>query len=276
MCHDRGMSQAWRRHRVALPWGRLSVQVAGDGPPVLLLHGLGGSGRYWAGLAPHLAGRRTLIAPDLAGFGRSDKPDVDYSRAFHLGALDGLLRALGIEGPVSVAGHSMGGVLAALFAAWRPEGVDALALAASPFPRPRRHAHGPPPRGRVQLAAYRTVQLLLPALAPLVRSQTFPRAVVADYLRHTVTSYGLTSQSLIWDVAALDELDGLRRLDAVAQLLLYSNADKTIAPDSLERWQALLPQAETRIVPGGHQLLLRDGFSVLAEWLSQPAAARVA
>ena len=270
-----GMSEAWHHRRVPLAWGRLSVQVAGAGPPVLLLHGLGGSGRYWAGLAPHLAARRTLIAPDLAGFGRSDKPDLDYSREFHLEALDGLLTGLGVEGPVSVAGHSMGGVLAALFAARRPEGVTALALAAAPFPRAQERTYGPP-HGRGRLFAYRTVQFLLPMIAPLVRSHTFPRAVVADYMRHTVTSYGRTSQALIWDVSALPELDGLRRLDGVPQLLMYSTEDRTIARDSLERWHALLPHAETLVVAGGHQLLLRGGFSGLAEWLSRPAASRVA
>ena len=268
------MSQRWEHQRIRLDWGRLSVYVAGEGPPLLLLHGLGGSGRYWAGLAPHLAGSRTLIAPDLAGFGHSDKPVADYSRSFHLDNLDRLLAGLGIAGEVTVAGHSMGGVLAALFAARRPERVDGLALVAAPFPReqvrPLRMPGGPGGR-----AFYGFVQRVLPLVAPLVRSKTFPRAVVADYLRHTLDSYQLTSHSLIWDVSVLGELQGLRAAEA-RQLLFYSEEDHTIASDSLQRWRALLPNAEVMTAPGGHQLLLRGGFPGLAQWVAGGQARAVA
>ena len=174
------------------------MQVAGTGPPLLLLHGLGGSGRYWAGIAPLLAGERTLIAPDLAGFGRSDKPRVDYTRDFHVDSIDGLLAALSAEGRVDIAGHSMGGILAALFAARHPERVASLALIASPFPRRQLRPYGVP-HGVAGRTVYRTLQRVLPLVAPLVRSPVFPRAVIADYLRHTVDSYQKTSHALIWD-----------------------------------------------------------------------------
>lgn len=258
-----------------LPWGSLTVYVAGDGPPLLLLHGLGGSGRYWAGLAAQLAATRTLIAPDLAGFGRSDKPPSDYSRAFHLDNLDALLAALHVDGRLAIAGHSMGGVLAALFAAQHPERIEALALAAAPFPRVQEHPSRTP-RGLAGRAFFSFVQRTLPLISPLVRSQTYPRAVVADYLRHTRDSYRLTSHSLIWDVDVIDELDGLRSCDGLPELLLYSEDDRTIASDSVRRWEQLLPDAEVRLVAGGHQLLLRGGFTDLARWLERPAASRVA
>jgi pimeloyl-ACP methyl ester carboxylesterase len=269
------VSQQWRRRRIPLGWGRLNVYIAGEGPPLLLLHGLGGSGRYWADLAPHLGHARTLIAPDLAGFGRSDKPATDYARAFHLDNLERLLAALRIDGSIGVAGHSMGGVLAALFAARHAERVEALALAAAPFPRvqlhPYRMPHGPGAR-----LLYGVLQRTLPVISPLVRSNTFPRAVVADYLRHTPASYQMTSNSLIWDVSVVGELEALRGTDRFPQLLVYSAEDRTIAPDSLQRWQELLPRAHTRLVPGGHQLLLRGGFAVLADWWGEVTASRVA
>jgi pimeloyl-ACP methyl ester carboxylesterase len=260
---------------VRLPWGRLNVYIAGDGPPLLLLHGLGGSGRYWAGLGVHLAATRTLVAPDLAGFGRSDKPSSDYSRGFHLDNLDALLAAVRVDGRLALAGHSMGGVLAALFAARHPDRIEALALAAAPFPRVQQQPHRLP-GGLAGRAFYRFVQRTLPMVSPLVRSQTYPRAVVADYLRHTHDSYQRTSHSLIWDVGVIDELEGLRSRDNLPELLLYSDEDRTIAPDSLQRWQQALPTAQVVLVPGGHQLLLMGGFSDLAKWLARPAASRVA
>jgi pimeloyl-ACP methyl ester carboxylesterase len=260
------VSTGWRHRRIKLDWGRLSVQVAGTGPPILLLHGLGGSGRYWAGLGPLLDGTRTLIAPDLAGFGRSDKPGLDYAREFHLDTIDSLLAALHIEGQVAVAGHSMGGVLAALFARRHPEAVESLALVATPFPRQKLRPNRMP-NGPVRVAVYRFVQRLLPALSPLVRSATFPRAVIADYLRHTVDSYQKTSHALLWDPTAAADLLGLDdALRGRPQMFLYSNEDTTIAGDSLERWRAVLPDAAVVIVPGAHQLLLRDHFATLAGW----------
>lgn len=145
------------------------MQVAGSGPPLLLLHGLGGSGRYWAGIAPLLAETRTLIAPDLAGFGRSDKPRLDYTRDFHVGSITGLLKALSTEGRVDIVGHSMGGILAALVAARQPERVASLALVASPFPRVQMRPYGMP-SGVVARSVYATLQRLLPLVSPLVRS----------------------------------------------------------------------------------------------------------
>ncbi len=266
------MTATWRRRTVRLPWGRLSVQVAGEGPPLLLLHGLGGSGRYWAGIAPLLADTRTLIAPDLAGFGRSDKPRLDYTRDFHVATIEGLLSALPVEGRVDIAAHSMGGILAALVAARHPERVASLALVASPFPRQQRRPHRLP-SGFLGRTVYRSLQRLLPLVSPLVRSPVFPRAVIADYLRHTVDSYQKTSNALIWDPRVAEEFAGLdSALRGRPQLLLYSDEDTTVGADNLERWRAVLPRAEVVIIAGAHQLLLRDHFATLARWYGSPAA----
>jgi pimeloyl-ACP methyl ester carboxylesterase len=252
----------------------MSVRVAGQGPPLLLIHGLGGSGRYWGGLAPLLAGSRTLIAPDLAGFGRSDKPRVDYSRDFHLDTIDSLLAALHVADSADVAGHSMGGVLAALLACRHPATVTSLAIVASPFPR-RRLRPDTTPSNRTRVAMYHVVQRLLPALSPLVRSATYPREVIADYLRHTTDSYQKTSQALIWDPAAASALRGLEvALGDRPQLLLFSDEDTSIAPDSRERWRTVLPHADVVVIPGAHQLLLRDHFATLAGWYGARAAHR--
>ncbi len=267
------MTAPWQRRAVALPWGRLSVQVAGSGPPLLLLHGLGGSGRYWAGIAPALSSTRTLIAPDLAGFGRSDKPRVAYTRDFHVDSIMGLLAALGVDSPLDIAGHSMGGILAALVAARHPDRVISLALVASPFPRRQLRPYRMP-RGLVGRSTYRAVQRILPLISPLVRSAVFPREVIADYLRHTVDSYQMTSNALIWDPTVGEELAGLdSALRARPQLLLYSAEDTTVGADSLERWREVLPHAEVQLIPGAHQLLLRDHFATLASWYAPGRAA---
>ncbi|HSP64563.1 MAG TPA: alpha/beta fold hydrolase [Candidatus Deferrimicrobium sp.] len=266
------MVARWKRRTVALGWGRLSVYVAGTGPPLLLLHGLGGSGRYWAGSAPLLAQTRTLIAPDLPGFGRSDKPRLDYTRNFHVESIEAMLSALSVDGRVDIAGHSMGGILAALVGARNPERVASLAVVASPFPRRQLHPHRMP-HGHLSRSVYRTVQRLLPLVSPLVRSPVFPREVVADYLRHTVASYQGTSKALIWDPSVADEFATLDdALRGRPQLLLFSGEDTTIGGDNLDRWRAVLPRAEVLVMPGAHQLLLRDHFATLARWYGAAVA----
>ena len=121
----------WRRSQVDFPWGKLNVWHGGRGPAVVCLHGLGGSGRYWTELH-HLLHDHTVVAPDLAGFGRSDQPQMRYDREFHLGNLAALVDWAGDQNP-TVVGHSVGGVLAALWASRNQ--VSGLALLGTPFPR---------------------------------------------------------------------------------------------------------------------------------------------
>lgn len=105
----------------------LSVRRWGAGNPVLLLHGLGASGRYWDRLAEE-ATRFAGVAPDLLGFGRSLKPaGSSYSVEEHLDALAPLLE----DGSV-VVGHSTGAILAAALAARERERVAALLLVGLP------------------------------------------------------------------------------------------------------------------------------------------------
>lgn len=112
---------------------------ATDGPPVLLLHGLGlWSELAWGRLVPLLPARRRWIALDLPGFGASAKPDAPYDTAFFRAVLADVVTQLGA--PVALVGHSLGGLLAADFAGAHPERVSQLALVApAGFAHPRRH-----------------------------------------------------------------------------------------------------------------------------------------
>jgi pimeloyl-ACP methyl ester carboxylesterase len=68
--------QGFRRRDLPTPVGRVAVYEAGEGSPLLLLHGVGGgaSSFYWYRIAPKLAQRYRVIAPDWVGFGASDHP----------------------------------------------------------------------------------------------------------------------------------------------------------------------------------------------------------
>ncbi|AOW94527.1 hypothetical protein BFN03_06390 [Rhodococcus sp. WMMA185] len=106
---------------------RRAFRVAGQGPVILLLHGIGDNSSTWAEIIPHLAKNYTVIAPDLLGHGRSDKPRADYSVAAYANGMRDLLSALGID-HATVIGHSLGGGVAMQFAYQFPQMVDRLVL----------------------------------------------------------------------------------------------------------------------------------------------------
>ena len=99
----------------------------GDGPPIVLLHGLASNARIWDAVAARLAGRSRVVAYDQRGHGLSDKPDGGYGFAQTVGDLRGLLGALDLARPTLV-GHSWGGNVALEYAATYPEGVAGLVL----------------------------------------------------------------------------------------------------------------------------------------------------
>jgi pimeloyl-ACP methyl ester carboxylesterase len=95
-----------------LPPTRLYAEELGRGPPVVLLHGLGGSGYTWRYMVPALARHHRVIAIDLKGFGRSDKPRDDYYAALDQAAyVRSFLERRGLHG-ITLVGHSFGGAVA--------------------------------------------------------------------------------------------------------------------------------------------------------------------
>ena len=109
---------------------RLRYAVGGDGPPLVLLHGLGGTIENWRALAPPLAAAHRIVVPDLPGHGRSaplpEARDLDALAEAVLAIAD----AEEMPGAVWI-GHSLGGVVALRTAALRPEAVRGLVLAAA-------------------------------------------------------------------------------------------------------------------------------------------------
>ncbi|MGK2881145.1 MAG: alpha/beta fold hydrolase [Mycobacterium sp.] len=106
---------------------RRAFRVAGSGPALLLIHGIGDNSTTWHSVHNALARRFTVIAPDLLGHGRSDKPRADYSVAAYANGMRDLLGYLDIE-RVTVVGHSLGGGVAMQFSYQFPQLVERLIL----------------------------------------------------------------------------------------------------------------------------------------------------
>jgi len=124
-------------HKVDAGGIGLAYQTWGppDGPPLVLLHALGENGSDWANVAPAFGHYWRVYAPDLRGHGQSDMPGK-YSVELMRDDILGFLAALALD-RVDLIGHSLGGMVAYLFAAEYPERIEKLILEDVSAPLPR-------------------------------------------------------------------------------------------------------------------------------------------
>jgi pimeloyl-ACP methyl ester carboxylesterase len=106
---------------------RLHYRETGQGPVVILLHGLGGDGSRWTSATAALAGDLRVIALDQIGFGESDKPLVNYNHALLAEFLVEFMRAIDVP-KASLVGHSMGAFVGMLVAVQHPTMVERMVL----------------------------------------------------------------------------------------------------------------------------------------------------
>ncbi len=116
--------------QIELHGRRVIYRVAGDGPPVVLIHGMLNSSSHWQSVALKLASEHTVVAPDLIGHGDSAAPRGDYSLGAHAASIRDLLAAIGIE-RATLVGHSLGGGVAMQFFYQFPQRVERLVLVSS-------------------------------------------------------------------------------------------------------------------------------------------------
>lgn len=106
---------------------RLHYRIAGAGSPVVLLHGYTQTGHMWHPIVPTLAGRHTVIVPDLRGAGGSARPESGYDKKTLAADIHALTAALGVD-RVSIVGHDIGLMVAYAFAAQFPEATARVVL----------------------------------------------------------------------------------------------------------------------------------------------------
>ncbi len=159
---------------------RRAFRMAGSGPAILLLHGIGDSSESWLPLIPALSERYTVIAPDLLGHGQSDKPRADYAIGAFANGMRDLLNVLEID-RVTVVGHSLGGGVAAQFAYQFPDLCERLVLVAT-------GGVGPQVSAILRLATAPFSELVFPLLGS--RPVRVGRSVVLGILRYSGDATG--------------------------------------------------------------------------------------
>jgi pimeloyl-ACP methyl ester carboxylesterase len=124
------MSVAMRSEKITLHGHEVFLRTAGEGPPVLLVHGITGNSLQWEPAMSLLAERFTVLAPDLLGHGESAKPRGDYSLGAYATGLRDIVIGLGYD-KTTVVGHSLGGGIAMQYAYQFPERCERLTLVSS-------------------------------------------------------------------------------------------------------------------------------------------------
>lgn len=193
---------ALRVHYATIHGYRRAYVMAGAGPAVLLIHGIGDSSDTWRPVAGSLARHHTVVAPDLLGHGRSEKPRADYTIAGFANGMRDLLSLLGLE-RATVVGHSLGGGVAAQFAYQFPERCERLVLVDS-------GGVGRTVSPLLRLAAVPGAEALMPLLGlPPVRLAS---RLGAELLRLFDTPLGRDAEEILAVFDALPDTEARRAI----------------------------------------------------------------
>jgi pimeloyl-ACP methyl ester carboxylesterase len=222
--------------------------VAGSGAPLLLVHGLAGSWRWWRPVLGSLAREHELHLLDLPRSGVLARRDGDTAQW-----LCAWLDAAGLE-RASVLAHSLGGLSAARMASRRPEAVERLVLTApvgAPLGR-RLHGYAAP----LAVSLVRSHPRLLPTLARDAL-RTGPSSLLRGALEAARSEVGV-------------ELAAVR----APTLLVWGERDALVPPSTSEGWCAALPDARLAVVPGAAHVPMweaPDAFAGLVlDFLREP------
>lgn len=231
----------------------LQYHEVGQGPVLLLLHGLGGSHLDWEQQWPHFAARYRVIAPDLRGFGDTPRGARLLTIARLAEDLRTLLDTLGIARCV-VVGHSMGGAVAQELSLREPTRIAALVITNSlPSFRPRRWPH-------VAEIAFRWLVMatLGPArLSARIAARLYPRPEQAALRERAIARGARNSRlSYLMALSALALWSALARLPSLRMPLLVFEAEfDYFAHEDIQRFRALRPDAEWQYIDGAHHAL---------------------
>jgi pimeloyl-ACP methyl ester carboxylesterase len=258
----------------------LRYRKTGSGDPVLLLHGIGQSLEDWNEQHERLSARHTVISVDLPGFAYSDRLSGTATLARLANILPAFLDALGVHGPLPVAGNSLGGAVAMKLAADHPDRVSALVLANSA-------GFGKEVALVLRLLAVGPLAALLlrpdeQASRRTVQSLFYDRTLVTgERIGHAYAlSQRETHRKTLLDVAHdLGTISGVRAewrrdlIEALAQsavptLVLWGSHDHILPVSHLEAAAAALPHAESyTFSKTGHmpQIERPDEFAALVQ-----------
>lgn len=281
-----------RTDEVVIHGHAICYRTAGEGPPLLLVHGIAGRAENWDPILPALAREHTVIAPDLPGHGLSGKPPGDYSIGALASAVRDLLVYLGHD-RATIVGHSLGGGVAMQYAYMFPERCDRLVLISSgglgPDVSPILRAAALPGADLfLTLTAGAAGRVGAPVGKLLGRFGVRPNADVAEVARGFASlGDAETRKAFLSTLRAVigtngQRVDASNRLYLAAEmptLILWGADDPIIPAHHGERAHAAMPGSRLRILPGaGHMPHFDDPDAIagaLLEFIEQTEPANV-
>jgi pimeloyl-ACP methyl ester carboxylesterase len=274
----------WRQHlKSAVVHGaRVNYAEMGEGPPVVLIHGLSGCWQNWLENVPHLSRRHRVVALDLAGFGESELPHEEISIPGYGRFVDAFLGEIGVERAMLV-GNSMGGFIAAETAIAHPSRVEKLVLVS---------AAGLMRIGNRRLNALeRAARLFHPATAAVFarREHLVSRPRLRRAMLYGVAQYPeRLAPELCYEVASgagkpgfLDALNAIMDYDfrdrlpdiSVPTLIVWGRNDRVVPVSGAYGYEKLIPNARRVIFEDtGHVPMLERPArfnELLEEFLSE-------
>jgi pimeloyl-ACP methyl ester carboxylesterase len=286
-------SSAFEVHEAQLHGHRAVYRVAGNGPNVVLIHGMINSSRHWEAVAQRLAGSYRVIAPDLIGHGDAATPRGDYSLGAHAAAIRDLLTTIGVE-RATIVGHSLGGGVAMQFFYQFPQRTERLALISSgglghdvsPL---LRGAALPGSSALLRLATRPRVVGALAAAGSRLRERGNPTGVYLGAVARALgplqepgsrRAFLQTLRSVI-DVQGqkVSARDRLYLLGEMPTLLVWGERDRTIPLEHGLEAERSIPNCRFETLPrAAHFPNLEDpeGLAgVLGDWLATTAPAHI-
>ena len=252
-------------HTVTVNGSRIAYLDAGGGPPVILVHGFGGSLWQWEYQQAPLATHHRIITLDLPGSGLSDKPDIAYTPDEMIAFFRGFMDALGIQ-KAALVGNSMGGGLVIGMAVTHPERVERVVLIS-----------GMPKNVREKLTGRltrRAVETSAPVWLIRLGNWLAGRWVTEDVLQEMVYDHSLLTPAVIERSYQNRQRPGLiaplmttartlplweqglaRRIGEIRQptLVIWGEEDEIFPPDVGRELQATIKGASFALVPkAGH------------------------
>ncbi|MFD1720397.1 alpha/beta fold hydrolase [Amnibacterium endophyticum] len=263
--------RAATRETIEVDGHRVGVTVAGDGPPLVLLHGIGRDRDDWVALQPLLATRWTTYAVDLEGFGVSEPWGPSVTLASMAALVRRTLAALGETRPLHVVGNSLGGAVALRLAADDPASIAALVLI-SPAGFGREAVFGlrlltVPGLGRALLALESTAPSLLLKRTVLDRDPVRRRLAVEAGLRLRRPGAKQAYLQVVHDLGGWGgiheawrrELLSALAASGVPALVLWGERDTVLPFAHFASVAEAVPHAVAESLPGfGHMPQLED------------------
>lgn len=237
------------------------LHVAGDtgeGPVVILVHGIASSATTFRRLIPLISDKHRCISIDLMGFGQSPAPEgATYTIEEHVDAIHRTIRSLRLQAPFVLVGHSLGSLLSARYAAVHPEQVSRLVLVSPPvYLSPKEISD---PRVRAQVGAYLRVYEFMRAnksftMATARRvSQLFQLGDALEVSERNWIPFMLSLQNCIESQTTVSDIAAVR----VPIDVVYGAQDQFIAAGTMRIIEQMRHVTMTRVDVNDHLVRTR-------------------